>query len=218
MLVDLETNPEAANREFDVCVIGAGAAGVTVARELMRAGHQVCLAESGGMDFEERTQALYRGENIGHEYYDLEEARLRFFGGTVSIWGGRCALLDEIDFARRPWVPHSGWPIGREELMPWWRRAQEIFDLGPFEWDDAYRLCGIPDQGFSPDKLATDLWRFDESTERFAQSRARDLIDAPNMTILLHANATQIRANEAGTAIGDIEVKTLAGQDRKSVV
>ena len=42
-------------------------------------------------------------------YYELDESRLRFFGGTVAIWGGRCAVLDPIDFERRPWVPESGW-------------------------------------------------------------------------------------------------------------
>lgn len=212
MLVDLLANPEAADRAYDVCVVGGGAAGVTIARELMRAGHEVCLAESGGLDFEERTQALYKGENIGHPYYDLEESRLRFFGGTVSIWGGRCALLDEIDFRKRDWVPHSGWPITRAEVMPWWRRAQDVFEIGPFEWEDAYRLCGIPDQGFDPARLATELWRFDEATERFAAARARDLIDAPNLTILLHANAVHLQASANGGAIEHVEVRTLAGR------
>ena len=212
MLVDLEKNPEAvAERTFDVCVIGAGAAGVSIARELTRAGHSVCLAESGGLDFEEKTQALYKGANIGHDYYPLEESRLRFFGGTVSIWGGRCAILDEIDFAKRSWVPHSGWPIGRDDVVPYWKKAQGIFEIGPYEWDDAYRLCGIPDQGFDPEKLATDLWRFDEVTERFAGARTRDLMEAPNLTIVLHANATRIQASANGAEIEHIAVKTLGG-------
>lgn len=212
MLADLNRNPEAAARGFDVCVIGGGAAGVSIARELTRAGHEVCLAESGGLDFEEKTQGLYAGANIGHDYYPLEESRLRFFGGTVSIWGGRCALLDEIDFAKRAWVPHSGWPITRDEVMPWWRRAQEVFEIGPFEWDDAYRLCGIPDQGFDPARLATDLWRFDEASERFAAARAKDLIAAPNLTILLHANAVNLKASANGEGIEHVEVRSLSGQ------
>lgn len=215
MLIDLATNPEAAERPFEVCVIGAGAAGVCIARELMRAGHQVCLAESGGMDFEERTQALYQGENIGHPYYDLAQARLRFFGGTVSIWGGRCALLDEIDFAKRDWVPHSGWPITRDDVMPYYRRAQDIFELGRFEWDDAYRLCGIADQGFDPQKLATDLWRFDEANERFGRARAQDLIDAPNLTLMLHANAVKLQASANGAQIEHVELRSLGGRSAR---
>lgn len=215
MLIDLAKNPEISSRQFDVCVIGAGAAGVSIARALMQAGHDVCLAESGGMDFEERTQALYKGDNIGHPYYDLEEARLRFFGGTVSIWGGRCALLDEIDFRARPWVPHSGWPLTRDDLMPWYRKAHDIFDIGEFAWDDAYSLCGIPDQGFDPTRLATDLWRFDEAHERFGEARARDLIDAPNLTILLHANAVRLQVSANGEAIEHVEVRTLGGATHK---
>lgn len=216
MLLDLAHNAGAlAGRQFDVCVIGAGAAGVSLARELMKSGHEVCLAESGGMDFEERTQALYKGDNIGHPYYDLEESRLRFFGGTVSIWGGRCALLDEIDFRARRWVPHSGWPITRDDLMPWWRKAQDIFEIGPFEWTDVYRLCGIQDQGFDPERLATELWRFDEASERFAQSRVQDLVAAPNLTILLHANAVKLQASANGEGIEHVELRSLSGQEAK---
>jgi choline dehydrogenase-like flavoprotein len=212
MLIDLAQHRDAvANRRFDVCVIGAGAAGVSLARALMQAGHEVCLAESGGLDFEEKTQALYKGDNVGLPYYDLEESRLRFFGGTVSIWGGRAALLDEIDFRTRDWVAHSGWPITRADLMPWYRMAHEIFELGEFAYENAYRQCGIPDQGFDPARLATDLWRFDESHERFAAGRARDLIDAPNLTILLHANAVKLQASANASAIEHVEVRTLDG-------
>ena len=59
---------------------------------------------------------LNRGKSIGQVYYELEDARLRFFGGTTAIWGGRCAELDSIDFRARAWVPHSGWPIDRATL------------------------------------------------------------------------------------------------------
>lgn len=212
MLVDLLQNPDIAGRRFDVCVIGAGAAGVNLARALTGAGHAVCLTESGGLDFEERTQELYRGANVGLPYYDLEESRLRFFGGTVSIWGGRCALLDEIDFRKRDWVPHSGWPITRDDLMPWYRQAHAIFDLGAFAYDDPYALVGIPDQGFDRSRLETELWRFDEANERFAASRARDLFEAPNLTIVLHANAVRLATGSADAEIDHVEVRSLDGQ------
>ena len=113
MLIDLREEPGAADAPSDICIVGAGAAGITLARRLVRQGLSVCLLESGGLDYEEATQALYRGANIGMHYYELDHSRLRFFGGTVAIWGGRCALMDPIDFIKRDWVPHSGWPIGR---------------------------------------------------------------------------------------------------------
>ena len=123
MLIDLRKDPEAVAEPSDVCIIGAGAAGITLARRLVQRGHTVSLLESGGLDFEQETQDLYRGANVGMPYYDLDQSRLRFFGGTVSIWGGRCVPLDPIDFERREWVPHSGWPIGRADLDPYCRMA-----------------------------------------------------------------------------------------------
>jgi len=108
MLYDLHDLTDASVLESDVCIVGAGAAGISLARELSRLGHRVCLLESGGLDFDNQTQALFEGKNIGFDYYELAHSRLRFFGGTTNIWGGRCALLDNIDFEARDWVPFSG--------------------------------------------------------------------------------------------------------------
>ena len=90
MLLDLHNAAEGLRVDADVCVVGAGAAGISLTRRLRLAGHRVCLLESGGLDFEAETQSLYEGLNEGMPYYDLVDARLRFFGGTTNIWGGRC--------------------------------------------------------------------------------------------------------------------------------
>src|ERR1044072_5679383 len=136
MLIDLRREPGAASaEESDICIVGSGAAGLTLARRLTEFGHRVTLLESGGLDFEQPTQDLYRGENVGMPYYDLDQSRLRFFGGTIGIWGGRCALLDPIDFERRDWVPGSGWPIGRGDLDPYYRAAHAQFELGDFNYE-----------------------------------------------------------------------------------
>ena len=97
MLYDLDDSAPAELRT-ESCIIGAGAAGITMARRLLAAGQNVVLLESGGLDYEPATAALNAGTNVGQDYYDLEHARLRFFGGTTAIWGGRCAELDPIDF------------------------------------------------------------------------------------------------------------------------
>ena len=110
MLIDLNNATAPERLESDVCVVGGGAAGVALARSLSRRGHDVCLLEAGGMDFEQATQDLCLGDNLGMEYYELEHSRLRFFGGTTNIWGGRSIPLDRIDFEKRDWVPYSGWP------------------------------------------------------------------------------------------------------------
>ncbi len=212
MLIDLRQHPEAAGHPSDICIVGAGAAGITLARSLAARGRDVCLLESGGLDFEQATQDLYKGANLGMPYYDLDQARLRFFGGTVAIWGGRCALLDPIDFMRRDWVPHSGWPINRAVLDPFYRQAHDQLDLGKFQYEhDVWDALGVPDPGFDPDRIDAVLWRFDEVAERFAASRARDLIAAPNVRILLHANAVKIQADAQGRAIEHVDVRPIDG-------
>ena len=118
-MLDLDEIGGAITRRTEICVVGAGAAGITLTRRLLAAGHEVLLLESGGTDYEVPTADLNAGFNIGEDYYPLHDARLRFFGGTTAIWGGRCAELDPIDLERREWVPHSGWPIGWADLDPY---------------------------------------------------------------------------------------------------
>ena len=216
MLIDLREEPGAADVPSDVCVVGAGAAGITLARRLAQRGYSVCLLESGGLDYEQATQDLYRGANIGMPYYELDQSRLRFFGGTVAIWGGRCALLDPIDFVKREWVPHSGWPIGRAQLDPYYRDAHSLFEIGNFNYEhEVWRELGLTDPGFDPGQLDAKLWRFDEVSERFTASRARDMFEQPNLRVLLHANVVKVQAAENASSIDHVEVQPIGGEAGK---
>jgi choline dehydrogenase-like flavoprotein len=212
MLIDLRKEPEAAAVRSDICIVGAGAAGISLARKLRQLGLDVCLLESGGLDYEGATQELYRGANVGMPYYELDKSRLRFFGGTVAIWGGRCALLDPIDFKPRSWVSHSGWPISRADLDPYYREAHRIFDLDRFNYEqDVWTELGLDDPGLDPGKLDVKLWRFDELSERFIGERAKDLIDDPGLRILLHANVVGVRAAADAASVDRLEVRPIGG-------
>ncbi|WP_240198223.1 FAD-dependent oxidoreductase [Novosphingobium sp. P6W] len=87
MHVDFEKS-DFADFATDVCIIGGGVAGITMARRLLKAGRTVTLLESGGLDYEADSADLNAGENVGEPYYELHHSRLRFFGGTTAIWGG----------------------------------------------------------------------------------------------------------------------------------
>ena len=215
MLIDLRAENDAVIPEHDVCIVGAGVAGITLARRLLALNRSVCLLESGGLDFEQPTQDLYRGENVGMPYYDLDQSRLRFFGGTIGIWGGRCALLDPIDFERRHWVPGSGWPIVRSELDPYYRVAHAQFELGEFNYEhEVWSALGLARPAFDGERLTTGLWRFDERNECFTASKSPDLIDAPRVAVVLHANAVHLQAFPDAGALSHVVVRPLDGKAR----
>jgi choline dehydrogenase-like flavoprotein len=212
MLNDLLEADRESTVTAEVCVIGAGAAGVAIARDLKNSGREICLLEAGGMDYENDTQALFEGRNIGAEYYELDHSRLRFFGGTTNIWGGRCVPLDPIDFERRDWVPHSGWPISRADLEPWYRIAHDALELGEFDYSAAlWRKLGLKPIDFDPDEIATTFWRFDTMKERFNRDQNDDLVASSKVRIFLHANLVALRCDENARCITSAEARSLQG-------
>jgi choline dehydrogenase-like flavoprotein len=98
LVADARHIPTDVGVEADPCIVGAGAAGITLARSFIDAPFRVALLESGGFEPEQRTQALYKGPSIGLRYYPLDSARERYFGGTTNHWEGFCRPFDAIDF------------------------------------------------------------------------------------------------------------------------
>ncbi|MBA3325456.1 MAG: FAD-dependent oxidoreductase, partial [Rhodobacteraceae bacterium] len=80
-------------RRFDVCVIGAGPAGITVARRAAAHGLSVALMEAGDAEFTVESQEVYEGALLGQDYFPLDVARLRFLGGSSNHWAGWCRAL-----------------------------------------------------------------------------------------------------------------------------
>jgi choline dehydrogenase-like flavoprotein len=214
MLIDLNEPDAPGVLESDVCVVGGGAAGVALARKLMTRGHDVCLLEAGGMDFDQATQDLCFGENVGMEYYELEHSRLRFFGGTTNIWGGRSVPLSKIDFEKRDWVPHSGWLITLADLEPYYRIAHDSLELGDYDYSqDLWDKLQLKPIGFNPDEIAHLFWRFDNKKERFNSEQVDDLVAAQNARIVLHANVVRIQAGDQARDVQYLVARTLQGRE-----
>jgi len=93
VFVDFREAPDGQVFQADVCIAGAGAAGITLATELSAAGFDVCLLESGGLELDFDTQKLYEAGNLGIPRSPDTSMRLRFFVGTANHWGGWCARL-----------------------------------------------------------------------------------------------------------------------------
>lgn len=214
MLLDISELEAGKVVEADLCIAGAGAAGVTLARQFLHTTTRVLLLESGGADFEPQTQALADGGNTGLPYYPLSDARLRFFGGTTAIWGGRSAQMDAIDFRRRSWVPHSGWPLRAEEITHWYpqaRRTLGLPELPPRE--TLWSSLGVEPPPFNPARLSTGIWQFDQPPGRFALKNCGDLIQSRNITIITHATVRHIQAESHGERIREVHIASPAGHN-----
>lgn len=200
----------------DICIVGAGAAGITLALEFVRQRYSVILVEAGDVKRDEATQALYQGEVADERLHSpLHTYRERRFGGSTTIWGGRCAPLDPIDFEQRSYMPGSGWPFDYEALLPYYVRANHVCEAGDF----AYRAkLAFPDgmrpliQGFASTRLTTDaIERFSCPTD-FGLRYAHRLATSANVRVLLNANCTHIHLAPDGSRVERIAVRTLDGR------
>jgi len=190
----------------DVCIIGSGAAGITIALELSNGPRDVVLLESGGWNVSPGTQRLYRGSSSGRPYFSLDSARLRFFGGSTNHWTGMCRPLDPEDLETSPSTVDGGWPLDGARLAPHYARAAELCELDmSLPWDDPPAALPIPQ-----DRCGTALVRFSPPT-RFGSTYRRALENAPNVSIVLRANAIEIEPAREGSRVERVHCATLSG-------
>jgi choline dehydrogenase-like flavoprotein len=217
MIADLEQPnplPQTERSNFDVCIVGAGAAGLVLAIELINHGKHVLVLESGGWRrWERRTQALKKSEVVGLPYAGVHSGRFRTLGGTTAAWAGQIMELDEIDFAHRHWVPGSGWPIQKSDLAAGYKRAVELEGLaGALHRDEAIwaeRGCQSPDLG---DELTFAFSRYCPE-RKFARLFEKTINTHPDLLILLHANACELIVAEDGETVTSVRCRTLTGKE-----
>jgi choline dehydrogenase-like flavoprotein len=131
--------------DTDICIIGAGPAGLALASALAGSTREVVLLESGGTVADSAADALNDGAVIGDPYAGLRATRQRGVGGTTALWntrtpagiGAKFTPLDPVDFDAREAVALSGWPVSYAMLLPWYARAQQVCGLGAFAYDAA---------------------------------------------------------------------------------
>ena len=215
-IIDGRTLDDGARLEAGICIVGAGAAGITLALGLEAAGRSVLLVESGGFEPEAAVQSLYDLETVGYPPRPNYMSRARYFGGSCNLWAGRCMRLQAQDFAARPWVPDSGWPIAADEVFGYYPRAAAILGLGSlaqFELATHDRRLSEAERGLlaNPDAMPTvSLWA--PRPKRFGGSERRRLKHAAGVRLLLHASVTRIELDDDGAAVRALSAQTLAGK------
>ena len=199
VFIDHRNVSEGTQFATDVCVVGAGAAGITAAIELARAGVDVLLLPGGGLRYSKAYQRLYIGTDDMN--IPLERSRIRRFGGTTSVWGGRCIPFDPIDFDYRPYVEHSGWPIEWSDLQEYYRRAQEHLDIGSnFSFQVRDLLPRAPAhliEGFDDDVLETHRVEKWSLPTNLGRKYEQELRESPNVRVVMDGHLTRIQCAEA---------------------
>lgn len=210
MIDDARKVPAGKILQCDICIVGGGPAGITIANELAGSAASVILLESGGWNETARERDLYRGHvepKSSHE--PLEENRRRQWGGASAAWGGRCIPFDALDFEKRPWVPQSGWPIAKAQLDPFYARALTLCEAGEYKFctEQAFpakqrEMIG----GFDgPDVVSNLMERWSPPTH-FGKRYAHKLQEAGNITVLLHANCLHIQLHPEGRRVEQLTV------------
>lgn len=197
-------------------IIGAGAAGLALAIDLDRRGVDVLLVEAGGDAVDPAAQDFYRAASISPETHGPTHLyRRRAFGGTTAIWGGRCIPFDPIDFEARPWIPHSGWPIRYDDMVPWFAQALEFCQAGPMLFSAAEALPGtqapmvegVP----SPDVVLDRIERFSNPIH-FGKFYRGQIEGSASVRVLLHANVTEILTSDDGCLATGVCARTADGK------
>lgn len=211
MIRDLDAH-DGALPEYDVCIVGSGPAGTTTAAELAGSGLRVCVLESGRLSATRHGDSLRAVESRGIRIKDY--SRERVLGGTSTTWAGLSAPLDEIDFASRPWLDHSGWPIERESLLPYWEAAAERYRFAPAEF--------FGDSGFGGLRAKSDVqpsWTHIGEKVFIAAAPAqnfgrehRDVFEGEAVDAWLDATVVGLETDEARREVRAARVRTRNGK------
>ena len=182
----------------DYCIIGAGPAGITCARVLASRNRKVLLLEGGDHEWSEESQSLYGGETIGDTYYDLQDARLRYFGGTSNHWAGWCRPLDAHDFEGKGQAGIGRWPIRRMDLDKYFPPAAEILEIERPAPD-------IPLPGGMLHRISASF----SPPVRFGEKYENEIVGSDSIILCVNCNVT--RMTGAAGAVSSITVQDYGG-------
>lgn len=215
-IIDANDLPADQVVKTDICVVGGGAAGITLVQKLARSAGDVCLIESGGTAPDEATQSLYDLESTGYPVRQNFMSRARYFGGSCNLWAGRSMQLDEFDIGARPWADCDAWPIAYRELARYFEPARNILGLPPLDWFEqaAYQsqMTATEKALFASPALSPTISLWARKPKRFAADHGPELGRAPRVRVILNGNAISIDLDETGTSVETITAKTLHGK------
>lgn len=216
MHIDARTLTNHTEIYADLCIVGAGAAGIAMAMDWNGRSEKVVLLEGGGFEYEQEIQEQFDGTADGQRYYPLMSTRLHYFGGTTGHWSGLCTPFDPIDFKARHWVPESGWPIALDNLLPYYSKANEVLGLGPLGYQLSAWTQEVPNLipfPLDPTVFLSKIWQY--SKARYGTLYRDTIVKSKNIHLLTYANATEIVLGQDKKHVRVISVKTPSGKSMR---
>jgi choline dehydrogenase-like flavoprotein len=191
--IDLDQATESRAFHATVCIIGGGIAGLILAMRLARAGVDVHLLEGGGLEFEQRSQDLYRSEMTAGNHRGSNDGRFRTFGGSSTQWGGQILPFTPDVFDPPAGSPSLGWPVGEQELIPYYDQIQSILGVDPLPFTaDLLPALGHP----APPSSQLVRLRFAKWTpfkkRNLAHTVGAEALAHRSVTVFTHANAASL--------------------------
>src|SRR6266550_3646614 len=212
MLIDARSVEDGATIECDLCVVGAGPAGISLVDRLRGSGLSICLLEGGGFEPDLGAQRLYAGASTGRSYWPLHGCRFRLFGGTSNRWGGWCRPLDALDFEQRDWVPESGWPIARADLEAYEHDAAVLLELPDARFElPAWERRLPPTLPVDASDFENVIFRYSPRTN-FAEVHGGRVLSARGVRTLLGANVTGLEVTSESDHVAGVQIRTFTGR------
>jgi choline dehydrogenase-like flavoprotein len=201
----------------DLCIVGSGAAGIPLALAFAGTSVQVVLLERGGAMDDAHAQGIYTILPGRRPRLARDPARRCYFGGNTNHWPGNCRPLDPPDFERRDWIPHSGWPMSREEMLPFYERAHAVCRLGDFRYydiDTCRHGLSHPPLEVDPATLVNRVMHRCP-VPGLANLYRTQLGTAENIRVCLHVRATRLETGSSGGAVRAVRVATAEGSQAR---
>jgi choline dehydrogenase-like flavoprotein len=211
MILDLDKD-HLANDRYDICIIGSGAAGTALASEFEGGPLRVLVCEAGGLQHETATQDLYQSDVTGLPFVGAHIGRFRVHGGTTTKWGGQALPLMREDFEVRDWVPYSGWPIKRDDLDIYYRRALQFLLIDDMDFDEQiFTVLGRMRAGLDPARLWHHFAKWSPQPDLRGRHTPRFKKSA-NVCLLLHANLTELSLAPERNHVQSATFRSLTGR------
>jgi choline dehydrogenase-like flavoprotein len=211
VIIDGRQLPAGTAVEADLCIVGAGPAGISLATNYAnQSGLKVALIESGGMEFDAATQELAHSDVVGQEYFPMKETRLRVFGGSTLSWGGIGGEFTPLDFEERSWVPHSGWPFSKDDLQPYYKWAMKVAKMDPDTVD------ADPDDAPPAEGTRWSNVLFSAPT-RFGKVFRDEMEQSQSITVYLNSTVTKVELHPDGGHVDGLQLSCLNGNSYRVV-